>query len=254
MTRFYLFIDFDGVLCDSQLECLASSWYGYHILYKGENPAAVRLETKRRFAALRPYVRTGGDYLIIQEIIEKKIEITSQEGFDSYLNSAEKSSGTGLYAKHFYEARAHMLKSYAASWIKLNPLYAHVRSGLRRWAGCDRFYILSTKQPAYIARILKSEHINMPLKRILHSPGRGKLEIIRRHLQADIGSRAVLVDDQLDHLIGNRESRITPFLASWGYVRPEWLTGNHGVEILSPERFLQLMNDSLPFPGKPRLH
>jgi hypothetical protein len=243
-----LFIDFDGVLCDSKLECLASSWYAYFILYKREEPVAVSLETKRRFAALRPYIRTGGDYLLLQEIIDKNISVASQEDFDTCLDGGETASRAGLYAQLFYKARAYLLRTYSGSWIRLNPLYAHVRSRLPGWTASDRFYILSTKKPAYVARILESNRIKMPLERILHSPARGKLGMVRRRLEEDTRRRAVLVDDQLDHLIGNREPRIKPYLASWGYVRPEWLAGKHGVEILSPDRFIHLVDSSLAPP------
>ena len=39
------------------------------------------------------------------------------------------------------------------------------------------------------------------------------------------GSRAVLVDDQIDHLIKPRGPAVDVRLALWGYVKPEWRVG-----------------------------
>jgi phosphoglycolate phosphatase-like HAD superfamily hydrolase len=247
MTRPDLFIDFDGVLCDSLLECLASSWYAYFFLHKKEQPAAMTLETKRRFTALRPYIRSGGDYLLIQELAEKNIGMSSQDSFDAYLDgSANKAD---LYARLFSAARDYLLETYPGSWVNLNPLYAHVKPRLGSWSRSEHFFILSTKEPTYIARILKANRIRMPVRRILKSPARGKLDMIRRHLRSDTARRALLVDDQLDHLSGNTEPRIKAYLASWGYVRPEWLKA--GVEILDPGRFTRLLDANLGNPKRP---
>jgi hypothetical protein len=243
MAHLDFFIDFDGVLCDSVLECLASSWYAYFILHKQEHPVAMSLQTRRRFSALRPYIRSGADYVLIQELIDKNIDIASQSGFDSYLDGAANADRADRYEKLFYAARAHLLETYAGSWINLNPLYAHVRPRLQIWSGSQHFFILSTKQPAYIARILQANNIRMPYERILKSPARGKIDIIRSHLQSGPIRKAVLVDDQLDHLISPRDPCITPYLASWGYMRPEWRRKD--IEILSPDRFTELLDANL---------
>jgi phosphoglycolate phosphatase-like HAD superfamily hydrolase len=248
MAQTEVFIDFDGVLCDSLLECLASSWYAYFILHKGEQPVTMRLETKRRFSALRPYIRSGGDYLLIQELMDNNIDVLSQADFDACLDGAISSGRAETYSRLFDAARRFLLETYAASWVRLNPLYAHVRPRLQSWCASPRFFILSTKQPSYIVKILEANNIRMDGDRILQSPARGKLEMIRLRLQSGRPRRAVLVDDQLDHLLGNHEPRITPYLASWGYVRPQWLEQPRGVEILSPGDFTCLLDHSLALP------
>ena len=56
-----VFLDFDGVICDSALECLVSSWEAYFRDHGRDAPKAVPVDLKERFLALRPYVRSGED-------------------------------------------------------------------------------------------------------------------------------------------------------------------------------------------------
>ena len=42
----------------------------------------------------------------------------------------------------------------------------------------------------------------------------------------------LLIEDQIDHLLGNTYERIEVLLATWGYVKPEWL--EQDVPLLEP--------------------
>ena len=52
---------------------------------------------------------------------------------------------------------------------------------------------------------------------------------------------AILVEDQIDALRGNDNSRLRPFLATWGYVKEEWLRDPGGVPLLAPGEFPALL-------------
>ena len=62
----------------------------------------------------------------------------------------------------------------------------------------------------------------VPPRSILHSTDISKLAIVSGVLDEGAAQHAVLVDDQLDHLLGNDDPRIAVYLANWGYVKPEW--------------------------------
>ena len=55
----------------------------------------------------------------------------------------------------------------------------------------------------------------------------------------DISGKAIFIDDQIDHLINNKDKRITPYLASWGYIRPEWLHSR--VKVMGEDDMRKLM-------------
>ena len=62
----------------------------------------------------------------------------------------------------------------------------------------------------------------MPAQAILHAAAVSKLDMVAAVLDERQAGRAALVDDQLDHLVGNDDARIEVYLAAWGYAKPEW--------------------------------
>lgn len=229
-----VFLDFDGVICDSHAECLVSSWYAYYHLYLEKELRLVSLSLRSQFLILRPFVRSGEDFLLIQEIIDKKFPISSQRDFDIY---SEKKGKTLLkrYKELFYTARLKYLREDRDYWLSLNRLYPHIEKKLSSWAASPCFYILSTKKSEYILEILLSNHIDMPPGRVLCSNRTGKTGIITRELNRVRSLKAVFIDDQIDHLLSVKDHRIEPLLASWGYIQNEWIQGNHAVQVLETD-------------------
>jgi hypothetical protein len=74
--------------------------------------------------------------------------------------------------------------------------------------------------------ILRSKGIEIDPDRVIWSGSRVKVDVIDEMMK-DLpdGSRAILVDDQIDHLIKPRSRFIDVRLALWGYVKPEWRAG-----------------------------
>jgi hypothetical protein len=67
---------------------------------------------------------------------------------------------------------------------------------------------------------------------------------------------AVFVDDQVDHFAGARawprdRGSIDCRLASWGYVRTEWLTGSEDYRVIGPQEAGALL-DGYATPAPPR--
>ncbi len=234
-SDFLLCLDFDGVICDSIRECLASSWIAYHRLVKNDPPDRVPIRLQADFAVLRPLIRSGEDYVLIQEILDRGWEVREQADFDRLLASA----GNGTmerYKELFYRARGDLLDRHRAYWLSLNRVYPHMREPLRGLASHDRLHIVSTKRSDFIVSILAADGIELNPERVHYSSARGKPGLLSEILDAAGVERAVFVDDQIDHLTGGGwRDGVERLLAAWGYVKPEWLGGGTGINVIDPD-------------------
>ena len=52
----------------------------------------------------------------------------------------------------------------------------------------------------------------------------------------------MFIDDQIDYLLGLDDPRIEGRLASWGYVRPEWLVPPLRARPIDPDGLLALVS------------
>jgi phosphoglycolate phosphatase-like HAD superfamily hydrolase len=179
MSSNALVLDFDGVICDSVDESFASSWIAYFNLYLARHPAYMPVSLRRDFARLRPLVRGGADFMLIQEILDKGERATSQSEFDAIAHAAGEEK-MKLFHELFYQARAEMLEKDRKSWLSLNRIYQHVVAVFSRLPHGASVYILSTKKPEFIAEILAAKDISLPRERILYSGSERKLDIVAR--------------------------------------------------------------------------
>ncbi len=217
-----LFLDFDGVICNSINECYVSSWIAF--FSRGARlPQAIRIEDRALFARYRPFIRRGGDYVVLQQCIADGVKIESQRTFDKVAREIG-ASRLETFHREFYQARTALLDEYPDYWLRLNDLYGEIECLLPELAG--KHWIITTKEVRFARRILAYHSIQWPAERIICSGTRRKLSIIAERLP-DIGRRcAVLIDDQIDHLRPNEYRHIGVVLAAWGFVKPEWITGN----------------------------
>jgi phosphoglycolate phosphatase-like HAD superfamily hydrolase len=233
-----VFLDFDGVICDSLLETLVSSWRGYYILRGEQEPPTMPVSLFQDFSRLRPYVRAGEDFILMQELIATNFPIRSQRDFDDQLTRRGEQWSVRS-REFFYTARRDILTHQREYWIALNRLYPHVVPCLRNWSSSSSLYILSTKGADFIVEILTSKGIPMDPNRVLSCEAKEKKNTILRILVARGGERALFIDDQIDHLAAAsaQDPRIIGCLASWGYVQQQWLEDSRGVELLHPDQF-----------------
>ena len=232
-----LFLDFDGVICDSLNECIISSFYAYFRIFKKNEPASLPLEYKKEFSSLRPYVRNGEDYLVIQHILENNIQIKDQAHFDEILGKHKEKMV--YYKEFFYKARTILIENETDFWFNLNRIYPHILTHLARISVSPFFYILSTKRLDFILTILKNNNITIREDQVLVAWDIKKLDFISSILDTKGIGKAIFIDDQIDHLINNKDKRITPYLASWGYIRPEWLHSR--VKVMGEDDMRKLM-------------
>lgn len=243
--RALLILDFDGVICDSLPECFASSWYAYHELRTGAAPASVPLDAFRRFSAMRPYIRSGEDYLLIQELVAAGRAVADQREFDALVARAGPET-MRQYKSLLYQARDRLVAEAPGYWYSLNHVYPHMRAGMLRLHADKEVYILSTKRAAFICRILDASAIGFPPENVLYSGSRAKVDMIRELAASTGRSRAVFVDDQVDHFAGARswssgDLTVECRLATWGYVRAEWIAETEDYRPIAPEEASRLL-------------
>jgi len=211
----FLFIDFDGVICDSLEECFRSSWLALAGVKIGPNSPPeppFDAEYRRLFRAARPYVRSGEDYLVVHEWAAAGRVPASQDEFDADLASRGPGAMAELKAR-LYATRESLLAHHPDLWLSWNPLYPGMDQALAAQASNTHVWILSTKKAEFIEQILRAHGVVWPLERTIYTGPRRKLEII----DADFAETSVLVDDQIDHLdFGHPRCRC--LLALWGYV------------------------------------
>jgi phosphoglycolate phosphatase-like HAD superfamily hydrolase len=234
-----LVLDFDGVICDSVEEGFVSSWSAYRTLYRGlpggEAPAGARAA----FRAMRPFVRSGEDFVLIQGLIEAGESVQDQAEFDQAWTRP------GIPPRDrskelFYRARTDLLQKDPRAWLSLNRIYPHVSAALSGLPPGAPLYVLSTKKPQFVRETLAANGISIPDEHVLYSHGEPKLLAVEK-LRLSLGvPEAILVEDQIDAIRGNTNTRIRVFLASWGYVRESWLRET-GVTVLTPEAFVELV-------------
>lgn len=214
----FLFLDFDGVLCDSLEECFRSSWLaatGYVVGTEAPPEPPVDLDYRKRFGACRPFIRSGEDYLMVHQWAARGAVPRSQAEFDE---SLAKAGGERLatWKAALYEVRDRLLVHHRSLWLSWNPLYTGIAAALKSQATSDRVWILSTKKAEFIVEILAHHGVDWPLERTLYTGTRKKLEMIEERLGS---APSELIDDQFDHLdFDHPTCRCS--LALWGYVAP----------------------------------
>jgi phosphoglycolate phosphatase-like HAD superfamily hydrolase len=219
--RRLVFLDFDGVICDSLPECHAVSRIAYFGMYLGGTIPQPGPDDERTFRQLRPYIRRGGDYLFIQHCLQQHLVIGSQEDFDAVMHEDPTLDDT--FHELFYKARRELHDSDPRRWYALNPLYPGLKQLLQKHGGDGDVLILSTKEADFIAKILAFNGIPWDSSRIYCSGKERKLGFIDRVMDELGAVKAVFVDDQIDHFKGASTHPVKCLLADWGYVLPGWI-------------------------------
>ena len=205
----YLFIDFDGVICDSVNEAYISSWRAYY----GENEKSADIAGKHLFCSCRPFIKTGSDFMILQDCAAKKNIPKSQEDYNKlYLKYSEEEHKNNF--EKFYKSRSFLLENYPDFWFLQNKLYDGIKGVLTELRSASAVFILSTKKSSFINEILKREKIEWPEERILSSVSGEKIPVIESLLKD--GDTAVLIEDQAEYF--KKHPKISFVLAEWGYV------------------------------------
>ena len=226
-----LVLDFDGVIADSQMECLFLGFNAYlHFnkssklfdgkLFSFENfsfLAQKHREIVEKYKALRPYVVDAFCYYVVMSIIEKRIEIKSTNEY----NNIRKELSKGVYdefVQYFHNSRLKLLNEHPNEWLNLVRPYSKFISSVKNIS--DRFYLaVSTNNKKFAIDAFSKNHGLDPKLIIDSSIGSDKkvhIEKIKSTL--DVNFKDIyFVDDQLKNFIKVLPLGVKCYLATWGY-------------------------------------
>ena len=214
-----LFLDFDGVICQSLEECFRTSWLtltGQKIGLQPIPEPPFNEEYRRCFDACRPYIRSGEDYIVVHEWAASGRIPQNQDAFDQSLK-ARGVEAMAEWKKKLYVTREKLLVEYPQEWLSWNPLYPGIQEALQAQCGNPQVWILSTKKADFIHTILSFHGVDWSQERIIYTGTKRKLDWIDQLVGKN---PAVLIDDQIDHL-DFQHPTCDCWLALWGYVSSE---------------------------------
>ncbi len=212
MSSSWLFLDFDGVICDSLPECYQTS----SLLLPGVPDKPADESYAQRFRKGRVYIRSGEDYVALHKILREGHDPGSQQEFDAVLKAMGDDT-MRRYKKELYSLRERLLRDDPETWLSWNPLYEGMAEALNLVREDPFVWILSTKKAEFIEAILRHHGVLWPLERIRYTDGRSKLAWIQE-IAGD--SPSMLIDDQIDHLDFTHPT-CSCRLALWGYASTE---------------------------------
>lgn len=242
-----LALDFDGVIADSIHECLFSGYNAYAGLCA--KPLVRSLDeidedNMREARRLRNFIRSGEDYVYIQQIIHDQAAVLDQSMWDAFI--AEHKDKHDAYLQAFYGVREKLSKDDPALWASMSPLFLGVKDMLASFTPKENLYIITTKRVDYVDLILDANGIQLIQENKIQSvPGKSKLQI----LQYIIAERSfnpkemIFIDDQVDTLIKTLPSGVNCLLALWGYNNTDQvLRGTQaGIGSLELEEFVRVL-------------
>jgi phosphoglycolate phosphatase-like HAD superfamily hydrolase len=223
MNTNYLVYDFDGVLCDSTLEIMITSYYAYSKYKSIEVPSKYSQDTipikyRDTFIKYRPSTRNAKDFYILWDMIfnEKKINVSVilSEQWNINANIIES------FRELFYKERITWRNSDNAGWLDKNPLYKGIKKTLLSNTIKDSYFIVSAKDSDSIYRILKNNEIEIDINKIFGSENNKDKDILFKELMQINKikpNNLFFIDDSLTNLITIKNLGVNSFFATWGY-------------------------------------
>lgn len=249
MTKKLLITDFDGVLCDSVVECLLVTYNAYYRLQTSSYTRLLNIEeiepsTRDRFRRLRSYLKGAEDFVPIFIAIEQNIPINSQQDFDR-VREQYKDDLTG-FQEAFYGERDYLQQHEKELWLRLNPFFEGIGEVLKQQDSFENVHILTTKRQEDVLKIFHYQGIPFPADHITYMKAAGKfqklLEILRENNV--VMHESVYIEDQIDFLVKSKKYQIGSYLVEWGYVSDEQraLAKQHDIPIIGVDEFRGLLN------------
>jgi phosphoglycolate phosphatase-like HAD superfamily hydrolase len=221
-----LVFDFDGVLCDSNDECLLVSWNTWQTLRdsrdKRREIADFTSEEQGVFRKMRNYVRGAGEYYTFYRAMNDNIDITCQADFDALNKKWQEEMAD--YKAVFFEERNVLRSEQPEFWLSLHKPYIAAIESLRLAKEEIPIRIATMKDKASVNAFLLANGISLDSKHIQdQSMITSKLQGLDRVREAfDYEARDItFIDDNVTHLLDPISQGYDCWFASWGYHTPE---------------------------------
>ena len=222
-----VFLDFDGVLCDSIGECLVTGWNSF-IAVRGRqgarvaNPDEVDPGLRMFFQTHRWMVAPPEHYFVLFASHRDGRALPDATAFQSAV--AAYASELPDYRQAFFAERSRYKTEARAAWLALHRVYPHVAAHMNAVVAKNPTVIVTTKDEQSVDDILASAGLQVPRIEGAERLGAAgsKAAIVRLllgELAADPAS-AVFLDDHAAHLAGVAATGTRCRLARWGYIDP----------------------------------
>ena len=229
-----LFLDFDGVLCDSANETGRCAWLAGSVVWEEWRGADIPKTSLVKFKKLRPLIETGYQSIALMKLIsENYSETFIKKEFHFMMEQIFTSVSLNRKAliNLFNKIRNDWMEVNPESWFSWHKLYPCSKDLIKVGKSYYKeIYIVSTKQKEFIKKLLDYFGIDFNQNNIYGlESGDNKIEIITNILKKTKESpkNSVLVDDHIGALhsfaINNFFKDMHLSLASWGYLFPETL-------------------------------
>ena len=221
MGKVFVF-DFDGVICNSIIECMHVSYKAYcRIDLKASETIPQGIQ--QDFLEYRYLIGPAKNFYFLWKAIIQA-EKYSKRIDELYFEL--KSSKSGLeneFEKLFYSIRNEMKKNDYKQWILLNPIYEEMRQAFDNTIDVKNIFIVTAKDSDSVVDILHSNNILVNRTNIYgREISLNKVELFKQIIrdQKVKPENIYYLEDKLSILTDLKETGITCFLATWGYNSP----------------------------------
>ena len=246
-----LFLDFDGVLCDSADETARCAWLAGSIIWKDWRGSDIPKANLEKFRRLRPLIETGYQSIALMKLIsENYTEAFIKEKFHFMIEQVFTSVSLNKNAliNLFDKIRSDWMNVNFTTWLAWHKMYPFsdniIKIGRNYY---KEVYIISTKHKKYIEKLLEFFGIDFNTDNIYGlEAGRSKVEIIETILKETktAPKNSIFIEDYKYTLFAFAENDflkdMSLYLASWGYLFPETIE-----EIQATKLDLKILHSSL---------
>jgi hypothetical protein len=197
MNKIFI-LDFDGVICDSHLECF---YVAYKVIFKKNFDSFKYFfkQNKKKIIYYNRFVKVGADFCKVLLLLKLNRK------YKNLMFKIDKK-----YERKFYIERQKIKKKNLKFWIQLNPFYKNIIRIFKNRIN-DDIFILSHKDFNSINILLKFNNIKIPIKNIFD---KNKFKNKQTFLKRNFGKENLIYffDDQIKNLINIKKKNIIKFL------------------------------------------
>ncbi len=226
-----LTLDFDGVIADSQLECLFVGFNNYLRFNKNtklfdgqkitfDNFYKIKRKYKKiinEYKKLRPYVIDAFCFYVILYVLDNNIKIKNENQY----NRIRKKLMNGFYnkcVKNFYNERKRLQREDFKKWLQIEIPFKEIIESIKKLENKYIITVATNNRKFVVEKFLKQ--YNIAPKIITDSAfsidKKKQLKHIANKLKAKFND-IHFVDDQIKHFPGMLKSGVNCYLALWGY-------------------------------------
>ena len=159
-----LCLDFDGVICDSQKECLLVAYNAYNILERKSLTREINLDSipaqiRDQFLANRFLVRPAKEYWLLMDLIIKRLTIPNQKCFNSLANSYK--NKLHEFENTFFRERQFIRENATDKWLSLHRIYPEFTENWTKLKTEFNVYIVTNKGSSTVSQLLGFFEINI---------------------------------------------------------------------------------------------